>query len=472
MGLNQTKSGRVCYNLLKTKIKNIKSLSISIVIIFVAVAIIWVLVVRLEGEKPVVDINLPSDSFGLSQDISFTVTDKKSGLRHVWIGLIKDGKELVLLEKEFPGSAFISGGEIHSESFHVNIEPKKLGISDGALDFKINIRDYSWRGRLRGNLTVFEKKLVVDTRPPGLDVLTRFHNISRGGSGLIIYKLSEPCPQTGIYVGESFYPGYSGYFKDKQIALAFFALDHQRTPKPKMFVHAVDAAGNRSKSGFHHYIKKKVFRKDILNISDRFLSSKMPEFDHLIKPKGDESPVETFLRVNRDLRKANYQKIMEVIQNPEKTLYWSGRFLRLPNAARSAGFADHREYRYKGKKIDQQVHLGIDLASLARSRVPAANSGKVIFSDNLGIYGNTVVIDHGFGLFSMYSHLSEINVKSGQMVSRGHFIARTGSTGLAGGDHLHFSVLIHGTFVNPIEWWDSSWIENNVTSKIRDIEAG
>jgi murein DD-endopeptidase MepM/ murein hydrolase activator NlpD len=96
----------------------------------------------------------------------------------------------------------------------------------------------------------------------------------------------------------------------------------------------------------------------------------------------------------------------------------------------------------------------------------------VVFSDNLGIYGNTVVIDHGFGLFSMYSHLSELNVQSGQMVSRGDIIARTGSTGLAGGDHLHFSMLVHGTFVNPVEWWDSVWIENNVSSKIRDAEAG
>jgi len=457
---------------LKNKIKNIKLWFISIVTVLVVAAIVSVLVIRLEGEKPAVDIDLPSDFFGLSQELSFSVTDNKSGLRTVWIGLIKDGKELVLLEKEFPGSGFISGGDVNKESFRLNVQPKKLGITDGKVTLQIKIRDFSWRGRLRGNLTLFEKNLVVDTRPPGIDVLTRFHNISKGGSGLIIYKLSEPCQKTGIYVGDTFYPGYTGYFKDKQTAMAFFALDYQQTPKSKMFVEAVDHAGNRSKSGFHHYIKKKVFRKDVLNISDRFLSSKMPEFENIIKQNGDNSPVQTFLKVNRELRKTNYLKIMEVVQNPEKTLHWSGRFLRLPKAARKAAFADHREYRYKGKKIDQQVHLGIDLASLARSPVPAANTGKVVFSDNLGIYGNTIVIDHGFGLFSMYSHLSERNVQAGQMVSRGEIIARTGSTGLAGGDHLHFSMLVHETFVNPVEWWDSSWIENNVSSKIRDAEAG
>lgn len=457
---------------MKTKIKNFKSFSISTVIVLVVVVIVWVLVIRLEGEEPVVDIDLSSDFLGLSQELSFSVTDNKSGLRMVWIGLIKDGKELVLLEKKFPGSGFISGGDVRRESFRLNVEPKKLGISDGNATLQIKVRDFSWRGRLRGNLTLFEKNLVVDTQPPGIDVLTRFHNISKGGSGLIIYKLSEPCQKTGIYVGDTFYPGYTGYFKDKQTAMAFFALDYEDTTKSEMFVDAVDHAGNRSKSGFHHYIKNKVFKKDVLNITDGFLSSKMPEFENLIKRNGDNSLVQTFLKVNRDLRKANYLKIMEVVQNPEKILHWSGSFLRLPKSARKAAFADHREYQYKGKMIDQQVHLGIDLASLARSQVPAANTGKVVFSDNLGIYGNTVIIDHGFGLFSMYSHLSEMDVQSGQMVSMGDTIARTGSTGLAGGDHLHFSLLVHGTFVNPVEWWDSVWIENNVSSKIRDAGAG
>ncbi len=151
---------------MKTKTKNIKSWSISIVIVSVAAAIVWVLMIRLEGEKPAVDIDLSSDFFGLSQELSFSVIDNKSGLRTVWIGLIKDGKELVLLEKEFPGSGFISGGDVNKESFRLNVEPKKLGISDGKATLQIKIRDFSWRGRFSGNLTLFEKNLVVDTRPP------------------------------------------------------------------------------------------------------------------------------------------------------------------------------------------------------------------------------------------------------------------------------------------------------------------
>jgi murein DD-endopeptidase MepM/ murein hydrolase activator NlpD len=181
--------------------------------------------------------------------------------------------------------------------------------------------------------------------------------------------------------------------------------------------------------------------------------------------------VDRFLFVNRDLRKANYRTIAQVCRSSDKQLHWRGIFARLPNAANRARFADHRTYYYKKKEIDRQVHLGIDLASLANSPVPAANNGVVVFAEPLGIYGNTVIIDHGFRLFSMYSHLSFIAVKAGDNITKGATLGRTGSTGMAGGDHLHFSMLINDRFVNPVEWWDKKWIQNNVQSKIEQVKS-
>jgi len=131
-----------------------------------------------------------------------------------------------------------------------------------------------------------------------------------------------------------------------------------------------------------------------------------------------------------------------------------------------ARFGDKRDYYYKGKKIDEQVHMGVDLASLANSDVPAANNGRVIFADRLGIYGLTVVLDHGQGLASIYSHLSNIGVQIDQDVTKGEIIGSTGQTGLAGGDHLHFGVMVSGLFVNPIEWWDNHWIQDNIMKKL------
>ena len=159
------------------------------------------------------------------------------------------------------------------------------------------------------------------------------------------------------------------------------------------------------------------------------------------------------------------------MKTTDTTKRWSGKFLRMPAAAKQAGFADHRTYKYNGKIIDHQVHLGLDLASVAHAPVPAANNGVVAFSGLLGIYGKTVLIDHGFGLFSMYSHLNRSDVSKGQEVSKGEILGRTGSTGLAGGDHLHFSILVNNTFVNPIEWWDADWIKNNILSKLEAVPS-
>ena len=110
--------------------------------------------------------------------------------------------------------------------------------------------------------------------------------------------------------------------------------------------------------------------------------------------------------------------------------------------------------------------MGVDLASLAMAPVPAGNTGRVILAEFMGIYGNVVIIDHGFGLQSLYSHLSEIHVQKGETVQRGQIIGRTGATGMAGGDHLHFGMLVSGLEVQPIEWWDARWIKNNITSKM------
>jgi len=100
---------------------------------------------------------------------------------------------------------------------------------------------------------------------------------------------------------------------------------------------------------------------------------------------------------------------------------------------------------------------------LQRAPVEAAQNGIVVFAGDLGIYGNAVIIDHGLGVFSLYGHLSSIVVKSGQAVKMGEHIGQTGDTGLAGGDHLHFSIMLDGTHINPVEWWDGKWIRDHIT---------
>lgn len=448
-----------------------KSRLITLLCILIILPVGWMLVVKLESEVPSIRLALSQPFIGKKQSIPVEVFDSKSGIRSVWIGLLQSGKEVVLLRKEFPGEVFIGGGKEKQATFNIEIEPKEMGMNDGKAMLRMVVRDFSWRKWWSGNRAYLEKEVTIDTTSPQIDFLSRAHNVSQGGSGLVIYRLSESCPTSGVYVGEKFFPGHTGNFKDTNIVVSFFALAYNQEPVVKIYVEATDFSGNNSRAGFPYYLKKKTFNKALLEISDKFLNWKMPEFDDVVEYDSHLSNSDKFLKINHELRLANHRKIVEVVRHTDKKLYWNGAFMRLPKSERKAGYAEHRRYKYKGRIIDRQVHLGIDLASVAHSPIPAANNGKVAFRGNLGIYGNTVIIDHGFGLFSSYSHLSGIDVTVGKVVSKGDIIGRSGSTGLAGGDHLHFGMLVHDTFVNPVEWWDASWIKNNISTKIDSVRS-
>lgn len=456
----------------------LKLLIMIFVIVILPVGVI--LYFKMEGEKPSLVITPPITGIGISQTLNVSVSDAKSGMRRIRIDLVKDGRETVLLKKEFPSGGIFGGDRVHKAEFEVPVQPRTLGITDGRGVLRMVARDYSWRGWWNGNKTLIEKDIVVDTRRPRVDVLSGRLNIRQGGAGLLIYRVSEPCPENGVYVGENFFPGYSAENiiegdQASDVFMAFIGMSYKQGADTLIFIKAVDPAGNITRADFSYYIGSKSFKKDVINISDRFLNWKMPEFVFPMpgiemRKNPPESSLEKFLIVNNKLREANYRRFVEIGKKSDNVLHWKGRFESLPKAARMASFADHREYRHNGRSIDNQVHMGIDMASIKHAPVPAANSGKVAFAGEIGIYGQTVMIDHGLGLFSTYSHLSDFRVKEGDMVSKGDIIGSTGKTGLAGGDHLHFGILIHNTFVNPIEWLDGAWIRNNITNKIRSVK--
>jgi murein DD-endopeptidase MepM/ murein hydrolase activator NlpD len=154
--------------------------------------------------------------------------------------------------------------------------------------------------------------------------------------------------------------------------------------------------------------------------------------------------------------------LIDISRKTESSMLWKDSFIQLSNSKVMARYGDKRTYRYKDKVISKSVHLGYDLASYSHAPVAASNSGFVRFAGDLSIYGNTIIIDHGLGLMSLYGHLSIITVKEGQQVEKGDIIAKTGSTGLAGGDHLHFGILVQGYEVSPLYWWDQHWIQVNI----------
>ncbi len=441
-----------------------------LLILILLVPLAVVSVKRMEGTPPEVALALESPFLGSSQNLSLTVTDKKNGIRSIWVALFKDGKETVLLDKVFPGGDILTGGKIRRESVDILVDPKARGIKDGKAMLRLVVHDFSWRKWGKGNRTYQEHEVIVDTLAPGISVVNQALNLAQGGAGLVVYTLSEDCPESGVTVGETLYPGYGGHFKNPLTRLAFIALDFRQGADTPISVTATDFAGNQSRAGVGHHINKRSFRRDTITVGDNFLSWKMPEFRALLQIDEAVSDKDLFIKVNRDLRRRNYERIVEITSKTDNSLHWKGAFSRLNGAAKRAGFADHRKYLYKGQKIDEQNHMGMDLASLSHSPVPASNNGRIAYADNLGIYGGCVVIDHGYGLFSMYAHLSAIDVAVDQMVSMGDIIGKTGTSGMAGGDHLHFGMLVQHTFVNPVEWWDGQWVTNNITAKLDAAE--
>ncbi len=455
---------------MKHKGRSLKPILLILVVLLVSIPAVWLVVVRMEGAAPDLEIGLDSSFIGESRTVTLTIADPGSGVRKVQVSLEAGGREVELLQRTFPSAGFFAGGKEKSVQVTATISPQALGLADGDGTLRMTAWDFALRNWGKGNRGERQEAITIDTQPPAIDLISRAHNLNQGGSGVALYRLSEDCPVSGVTVGDRFFPGYPGQFADQSIHMAFFALDYTQGKGTPLAVTATDYADNRAVAGLYHYIKPRSFRTDAINLSDRFLNAKMPDFERFFPELAGGSKLDLFLKVNRDLRRTNSDSIFQITAQTERQILWEGPFLRLPRAANRAGFAEQRIYSHAGEVIDRQSHMGIDLASTSQAPVPAANHGKVAFTGDQGIYGNSVIIDHGFGLFTLYAHLSQIAVSAGQRVVQGTTIGKTGMTGLAGGDHLHYAMLVHQTYVNPIEWWDATWIENNITSKIN--EAG
>ena len=100
----------------------------------------------------------------------------------------------------------------------------------------------------------------------------------------------------------------------------------------------------------------------------------------------------------------------------------------------------------------QWQHVGLDIANIKGTPIVAPNSGKVVLIESLKEHGNTIIIDHGFGVLSVFNHMSKINVAKNQVVSKGDSIGEIGDTGIATGPHLHWGLSVQNVRVDPLFW--------------------
>jgi murein DD-endopeptidase MepM/ murein hydrolase activator NlpD len=439
--------------------------------VFLLLVLVVVLVCTVgEPLAPTATIKAP-EILGPTTPIEVTAHDRGWGLATVEVRLVPagGGAARVLAQQAFPRSLGIGSGA-RDASFTVRADAGGAAPPEGPAAIEVWARDWSWLNLFRSGPT-FVQTATVDVTPPRLEVLSSQHRIEVGGSEALVYRVSPDTTESGMIVGEAVFPGTSGYFQDPALRVALFAIPYdQPTGVPTAF--AVDAAGNRRTAAVDVRVTPTRFPDKTLELSDGFLQKKVPE----LLAANDMPPatdlVEGYLRINRDLRSRTEARVRELCRPRTNTRHWNDGLVRLPNAAPLAGYGDRRTYRYAGRDIDKATHLGFDLASLQGAAVPAADGGTVTFAGPLGIYGNTVIIDHGLGLYTLYGHLRQIDVKAGATVERGQTIGLTGDTGLAGGDHLHFSTMIGGVHVNPIEWWDGHWIHDHAVARLAPYAGG
>jgi murein DD-endopeptidase MepM/ murein hydrolase activator NlpD len=313
---------------------------------------------------------------------------------------------------------------------------------------------------------VKEIRLPVRLTSPALALLSSQHYVAQGGSGVVVYRAGATAVRHGVRAGSSFFPGAPLPGGGKEDRLALFGVPWDLEDPSGLRLVAEDDAGNAAELAFVDRFFPKPPARDTIALDDAFLGKVVPEIRAQTPRLEDRgSLLDDYLQINRDLRKRNAEELLALGPRSAGAFLWTEPFLPLRNAKVMSAFADQRTYLYGGR-VDAQTHLGFDLAVVAHTPVPAANRGVVLIARYFGIYGNSVVVDHGLGLGTLYAHLSSIEVKEGQTVERGTVLGRTGATGLAGGDHLHFTTLVRGMPVNPVEWWDGAWIRDRVAAKI------
>ncbi len=412
---------------------------------------------QFEWYPPRIQVHLEGSTLG-RRPFVVRIHDGGTGLAYVSISLVAGGESSPIHFREFESS-------VESAEIPLELDPARHKLKDGPAVLTITAADRSYWSLFRGNKASFEKNVTMDFRPPSLEVIADDRYVTQGGSGLVTYKVSPDTARSGIKIADYFFPAYRDSAADGDVHLAFFSHPYDVPPSERAMIVAEDHAGNTRHAPLVYNVRPLRYRSVKVEVSDSFIRDKIGP---LLTEAGGYggSPQEQFLKVNDQLRQANEDNIRKTCQGSAPMKLWTGRFTQLPNSAVQANFADRRSYYYREEKIDEARHLGYDLAVTRRYPVAAANGGTVSYAGALGIYGNTVIIDHGFGLCSLYSHLSSVAVAQGDSVKKGARIGRTGETGLAIGDHLHYGVYIQGVAVLPLEWWDAKWIRDNVTGKL------
>ena len=421
---------------------------------------------RFERDAPQIRFTPDSGLLGLAP-MEIAVSDPGAGLKSVMATLSAGGSERTLATEQFDQA-------VAEKKIVVAVSSKLTGLKEGPAILRVIARDRSLWNLFQGNETVVEKTLTIDITAPVVELIADDRYINFGGVGVIVYKSSADTATSGVRMGSYFFPGVQGQIKDHpDHFIALFAHPYNLGAEVKAVLVATDKAGNSQEMPLAYELKNVKYKKSTIALSDNFLQKITPLLSDVGARQG--TPQEVFVRINKGLRKENEDKIIAVTSKSTPSMAEAS----APAAARAvalmskliAGFA----YVVPGAMTPGHcISMGTRMPPSKVSHFEPrrgvlsepANSGSVAFAGDLGIYGNTVILDHGLGLFTLYAHLSSIDVKVGETITQRQTLGKTGETGMAAGDHLHYGVYLNGVAILPVEWWDQKWITDNIQPKL------
>ncbi len=391
--------------------------------------------------------------------IKFTITDNKS-IKSCKVILSSNGKEFTIYSQNFLLPSKKKDIEVKLPNEIANSKIKNWVLT-------IIARDSSLWGFFLGNKATKQAKLIVDNTPPEVNLIAQSPSILKGGSALIIFNAKDNNLKN-VYVdvgnGVKFKP--IKYKKNGVYATLIAWPFNMDNFNPTIV--AVDSANNITKHQLHLNRIYKKYKVSKIRASDRFINGKITELAQSDSDYANiKDKIERFKAVNELMRKKNEDYIHKM---SSKVTPFSGKwsikpFHPLRRAKQVSDFGTKRYYYYGSPDniISTSYHVGFDLASVKHDNLYSSNNAIVVSTKNNGIYGNMPMLDHGFGLYTLYGHCSSILVKKGEKVHAGEVIAKTGQSGLALGDHVHFGILVQGVEVYPLEWMKKDWIKKHIT---------
>ena len=433
-----------------------RAVGLMLVLAIIAVAVI------LFATSAIPVVQLPESLTGIASSTPITVRiGAPHGVRELSAYLEQNGARFALSQQKETAHRFRWPRNAPESSWTVTAGTQNVPqLKDGKAEIVVEATSNDFRG---ASIRV-AKEVVVVTRPPSISVDSDQHYLYRGMADLVSFKVSGFVTDSGVAVGSYRFRSWP-MLGGKTGLFSLFAYPWDTPAEVAPVVFATDAGGTNVTSRMMVMFPKREqpkYRVRDLQVDDKFLQKVASELD----PNGSGDLVARFIKINHEMRQANNKALSGLRTKTEARFLWSQPFQQQPNSTVESNYADLRNYFFHGKKIDEAVHLGYDLAVTQHVGVQASNDGRVIYAAPLGIYGNCIVLDHGYGLQSIYGHLSEIDVHEGEMVKKGQVMGKSGMTGLAGGDHIHFSMQLDGVQIDPREWWDAHWIHDHIASRV------